>query len=74
MVDVADPIKATTLGAIAALQEVDLLVVMLTGDSATTARAVAAKQNIQDVEADVLPRTDPKYWPGCAAQSNSDLE
>ena len=52
---VADPIKATTPGALAALKEAGIRVVMLTGDNATTARAVAAKLGIAEVEADVLP-------------------
>jgi P-type Cu+ transporter len=52
---IADPIKATTPGALAALKEAGIRVVMLTGDNATTARAVAAKLGIDDVEAEVLP-------------------
>ena len=52
---IADPIKATTPGALAALKEAGIRVVMLTGDNATTARAVAAKLGIAEVEAEVLP-------------------
>ena len=52
---VADPIKATTPGALAALREAGIRVVMLTGDNATTARAVAARLGIAEVEAEVLP-------------------
>jgi P-type Cu+ transporter len=52
---VADPIKATTPGALAALAEAGIRVVMLTGDNATTARAVAARLGIAEVEAEVLP-------------------
>ncbi len=52
---VADPIKATTPAAIAALQAAGLRVVMLTGDNATTAKAVADKLGITEVEADVMP-------------------
>jgi Cu+-exporting ATPase len=52
---VADPIKATTPGALTALKEAGIRVVMLTGDNATTARAVAAKLGITEVEAEVLP-------------------
>ena len=52
---IADPIKATTPEAIRALKAAGLRVVMLTGDNATTARAVARKLGIDDVEADVLP-------------------
>jgi P-type Cu+ transporter len=55
VIAVADPIKSTTPAAIAALQAAGLHIVMLTGDNATTARAVASKLNIQDVEADVVP-------------------
>ena len=53
VIAVADPIKTSTPAAIKALS--DLHIVMLTGDNRTTARAVAAKLGIRDVEADVLP-------------------
>ncbi len=52
---IADPIKDTTPQAIAALREAGLRIVMLTGDNATTARAVARRLGITEVEADVLP-------------------
>jgi Cu+-exporting ATPase len=52
---IADPIKATTPGALAALRAAGIRVVMLTGDNATTARAVAARLGIAEVEAEVLP-------------------
>jgi heavy metal translocating P-type ATPase len=55
IIAIADPIKATTSAAIAALQASGVRVVMLTGDNATTAQAVAARLGITDVEADVLP-------------------
>jgi Cu+-exporting ATPase len=52
---VADPVKETTMGALDALRSEGLRIVMLTGDHATTARAVADKLDITEVEADVLP-------------------
>jgi Cu+-exporting ATPase len=55
VIAVADPIKSTTPGAIAALKAEGIRVVMLTGDNATTAKAVAAKLGITEVEAEVLP-------------------
>jgi len=55
LIAVADPIKPTTAEAIADLHAEGLRIVMLTGDSATTARAVAAALKIDDVKADVLP-------------------
>lgn len=55
IIGVADPIKETTPGAIKALHAEGLKVVMLTGDSKTTALAVAKKLNIDDVIAEVLP-------------------
>ena len=55
LVGVADPIKETTPGAIAALHKEGLKVIMLTGDSKTTAMAVAKKLSIDDVIAEVLP-------------------
>jgi len=55
LVGVADPIKESTPSAIAALHERGLKVVMLTGDSETTAKAVAEKLGIDEVIAGVLP-------------------
>ena len=52
---VSDPVKSTTPEAIASLHAEGLHIVMLTGDNATTARAVAATLGIDDVRADVLP-------------------
>jgi P-type Cu+ transporter len=52
---VADPIKASTPAALTALKADGIRVVMLTGDNATTARAVAARLGIAEVEAEVLP-------------------
>jgi Cu+-exporting ATPase len=53
---IADPIKASTPDAIAALKQLGLRVVMLTGDNAATARAVARKLGLDDVQAEVLPQ------------------
>jgi Cu+-exporting ATPase len=55
LLGVADPIKETTPAAIEALHEEGVRIVMLTGDSETTARAVAAKLKLDDVFAGVLP-------------------
>ncbi|HLJ52765.1 MAG TPA: heavy metal translocating P-type ATPase [Rhizomicrobium sp.] len=56
IVAVADPIKATTKAAIAELQDDGVSIIMLTGDSKTTAAAVASKLGITDIEAEVLPQ------------------
>lgn len=55
LVGVADPIKESTPEAIRQLHEDGVRIVMLTGDSRTTANAVAAKLNIDEVVAEVLP-------------------
>jgi P-type Cu+ transporter len=55
LVAVADPIKPSTAGAIRALHAEGLRVVMLTGDSETTARSVARTLGIDEVIAEVLP-------------------
>ena len=52
---ISDPIKAETAGALEALRVDGIRVVMLTGDNVTTAKAVAAKLGIAEVEAEVLP-------------------
>ncbi|MEE8495283.1 MAG: HAD-IC family P-type ATPase, partial [Xanthomonadales bacterium] len=55
LIGVADPIKESTPQAIADLHREGLKVVMLTGDSRTTALAVAGQLDIDQVEAEVLP-------------------
>jgi Cu+-exporting ATPase len=52
---VADPIKDSTRDAIAALQQSGVRVVMLTGDSRSTAQAVARQLGIDEALAEVLP-------------------
>jgi Cu+-exporting ATPase len=55
IVGVADPIKDSTPDAIRELREAGLKVIMVTGDNATTAKAVADKLGIE-FYADVLPQ------------------
>jgi Cu+-exporting ATPase len=55
LIGVADPIKSSTPEAIRSLHHEGIRIVMLTGDSQTTAKAVAGKLGIDDVIAEVLP-------------------
>ena len=55
IIGVADPIKSTTAEAIRLLHAEGIRIVMLTGDNRKTAEAVAAKLNIDEVHAEVLP-------------------
>ena len=66
LVAVADPVKETTPEAIRALHDEGMRLVMLTGDSATTARAVAGRLGIDEVIAEVHP--------GEKAQKIKDLQ
>jgi Cu+-exporting ATPase len=52
---VSDPIKESTFEAIRILHDEKIRIVMLTGDSRTTAEAVARRLSIDHVEAEVLP-------------------
>jgi Cu+-exporting ATPase len=56
LLGVADPIKTTTPEALRQLHDDGIRVVMLTGDSNTTAQSVARKLQIDDVVAEVLPQ------------------
>jgi Cu+-exporting ATPase len=52
---IADPVKPSTPDALKALGREGIKVIMLTGDNATTAKAVARRLGIDDVETEVLP-------------------
>ncbi len=56
LIGVADPIKESTPSAIKKLHAEGIKIIMLTGDSKTTAEAVAKKLGIDDVIAEVLPQ------------------
>jgi len=56
IIAVADPIKASTPEAVAALHRLGLKILMLTGDNERTARTVAQQLHIDEVEAGVKPQ------------------
>ena len=56
LLGVADPIKASTGEAVKMLQQDGVRLVILTGDSRTTAEAVARKLGLDEIEAEVLPQ------------------
>ncbi|MEX1312348.1 MAG: heavy metal translocating P-type ATPase, partial [Candidatus Sulfomarinibacteraceae bacterium] len=55
LLGVADPIKDSTPRAIRELHDEGIRIVMLTGDTRTTAEAVAHQLGIDDVQAEILP-------------------
>ena len=55
LIAVADPLKATSPEAVRRLKAMGLQVIMLTGDNAKTAQALAAEAGIDHVISDVLP-------------------
>lgn len=60
VIAIADPIKPTTEAALQSLREDGVAVVMLTGDNWTTARAVAKRLGIGEIEAEILPEDKSK--------------
>jgi Cu+-exporting ATPase len=56
LIAVHDPIKESTRGAIDALHQTGIRIVMATGDSVTTAQAVAKELRIDEVQGDVRPK------------------
>jgi len=55
LLGVVDPIKGSTASALRELNTLGIRIVMATGDSEATARAVAKQLGIEEVHADVLP-------------------
>lgn len=68
LVAVADPIKETTKAAIRELHAQGLRIIMATGDNQRTAEAVAAKLDIDEVRAGVLPEDKKKFVDALRAQ------
>jgi Cu+-exporting ATPase len=56
LLGVADPVKSTTEEALRNLRKKGVRLVMLTGDTRTTAEAVARKLQIEEIEAEILPQ------------------
>ena len=73
IIGLADAIKATTAQAITDLKAAGLRVVMLTGDNAITARAVASKLGITEVEADARSVTGRIFTTAEHAQSHCQV-
>ncbi len=55
LVSVADPVKDSTPGALKALHQLGFRIIMATGDSERTAKAVATRVGIDEVRAGLLP-------------------
>ena len=55
VIAIADPVKESTPGALAALKAEGIRVIMVTGDNRVTAEAVARRLGLDEIEADVLP-------------------
>jgi len=56
VIAVADPVKPTTQTALEQLRQDGIRILMLTGDNATTAKAIAGRLGITDVQAEVMPQ------------------
>jgi Cu+-exporting ATPase len=68
LIAVADPVKASTPEALAALKAEGIRIVMLTGDNRRTAEAVAKSLGIAEVEAEILPEDKGKVVQRLRAQ------
>ena len=71
LVAVADTVKPTSRAAVAALRDLGLRPVLLTGDNATVAHEVAAAVGIDEVVADVLPPRRSPSWRACSRRAAS---
>ena len=56
LIGIADPLKSTSVQAVAALKADGVRVVMLTGDNRATAQAIARRVGVEEVRAEVLPQ------------------
>jgi Cu2+-exporting ATPase len=70
LIAVADPLKASAVETVRGLHALGLKVIMLTGDNATTAGAIAQRIGIDHVEADVLPADKERHVAALQAQGH----
>ncbi|REK17285.1 MAG: copper-translocating P-type ATPase [Planctomycetota bacterium] len=70
LLGVADPVKESTPEALRLLRTEGIRVVMLTGDSRTTAEAVARSLEIDEVHAEVLPENKKQIVEGLKQQGH----
>jgi len=61
LLGVADPIKESTHEAVRILKDEGIRLIMVTGDSATTAKAVGQELGLDEVEAEVLPEAKAEF-------------
>ncbi len=61
LISVADPIKDSARVAVQEMQKAGVRVIMLSGDSRTTAQAVGRKLGLDDVVAEVMPEQKVQY-------------
>jgi Cu2+-exporting ATPase len=68
LISIADPIKSTSRRAIEQLHAAGIRIVMLTGDNATTAAAVAKQLSLDDFKAEVMPEDKLNYLKALQAE------
>lgn len=56
LIAITDPIKASTESALTRLRDMNIRVIMLTGDNRRTAEAIGQRLGISEIEADVEPK------------------
>jgi Cu2+-exporting ATPase len=61
LLSVADPIKANAIEAIQQIRAAGIRIVVMTGDNATTAAAVARQLGLDEVKAEVMPEDKFRY-------------
>ena len=74
LIAVADTIKEDSIAAVRALERMGLEVVMITGDNARTAQAIARQAGIRRVLADVLPEEKARQVELLQAEGSSEKE
>jgi Cu+-exporting ATPase len=61
LIAITDPLRPTSAEAVAALQELGIEVIMLTGDNRRTAEHIAHEAGIKHFEAELLPRDKARF-------------